>query len=377
MQAKNMLKKSFKNIIFSLLISFSLYSPNGVANQQQLQGVKDEISRQELQIKQQHQKLYTIEQKLKKEELKISSSTRRLLDITQQIKNHSKVVANLEKEITSLNTKKNQQTKLVLQIVNELYHHGQFNDFKRLISNISANTQDRMQIYASYLNKSSIKEIAKLNQTSKVLVTKQSQLQKAQRMLRVQLSNNQREKENLYHAQKNRKKTLKKLHLQLKRDKNYLKELHLSEKAIVADLKKVSFANVKLKGLSHLKKKLPWPIKGRIIHKYGQKQTTNLKWKGLVIKQKIGTPIKAIAPGKVIFADWLRGYGLMLVIDHGKGDMSLYGYNQTLLKKVGDNVQTGNKIALIGHTGGQTNPALYFQIRRKGKTVNPISWLRP
>jgi len=96
----------------------------------------------------------------------------------------------------------------------------------------------------------------------------------------------------------------------------------------------------------------------------------------MVIAQSSGRQVKSIYSGKVVFADWLRGYGLMMVIDHGKGDMSFYGYNQTLLKKVGDNVRASEPIALVGDSGGQERSALYFEIRRKGAPTNPKSWLK-
>ena len=96
----------------------------------------------------------------------------------------------------------------------------------------------------------------------------------------------------------------------------------------------------------------------------------------MVIGKASGSKVNAVYPGKVIFADWLRGYGLMLAIDHGKGDMTFYGYNQTLLKKVGDSVQANEAIALVGDSGGQSQSGLYFEIRRKGTPTNPRTWLK-
>lgn len=88
-----------------------------------------------------------------------------------------------------------------------------------------------------------------------------------------------------------------------------------------------------------------------------------------------GTEVKAIADGRVILADWLQGYGLVVVVEHGKGDMSLYGYNQSALVSVGSQVRAGQPIALVGSSGGQGRPSLYFEIRRQGQAVNPQPWL--
>lgn len=101
-----------------------------------------------------------------------------------------------------------------------------------------------------------------------------------------------------------------------------------------------------------------------------------LRWKGIVIESPAGATVKAIAPGRVVLADRLQGYGLIVVIDHGKGDMSLYGYNQSLLVKRGQLVQAGEKIAEVGNSGGQDQNALYFEIRRRGKAINPSPWLK-
>lgn len=95
----------------------------------------------------------------------------------------------------------------------------------------------------------------------------------------------------------------------------------------------------------------------------------------MVIDASAGQAVKSVYPGTVVFAEYLRGYGLVILLDHGKGDMTLYGYNQSLLKKEGDKVRAGEIIALAGNTGGQPENSLYFEIRRNSRTENPQSWL--
>lgn len=120
---------------------------------------------------------------------------------------------------------------------------------------------------------------------------------------------------------------------------------------------------------------LRWPVQGPILIAYGSPRTAELKWKGTLIGASEGTQVKAVAPGQVVYADWLDGFGMLLVIDHGRGYMSLYGHNQSLLRHVGQNVEQGEPVALVGDSGGQDKPGLYFEIRYQGEAINPRKWL--
>jgi len=128
---------------------------------------------------------------------------------------------------------------------------------------------------------------------------------------------------------------------------------------------------------STLKGKLDWPAKGSIVTRYGStKKGGKLRWNGVRISAATGEEVIAVSAGKVIFADWFRNLGLLLIIDHGEGFMSLYGHNERLLKKAGDFVDTGEPVARMGNTGGQSETALYFEIREQGNPVNPGLWCR-
>ena len=124
-----------------------------------------------------------------------------------------------------------------------------------------------------------------------------------------------------------------------------------------------------------LKGKLPWPIQGKLLKAFGSKRS-DTRWDGVLISAREGTDIRAVTDGRVVFADWLRGYGLLVIIDHGKGYMTLYAFNQSLYKKVGDRVKAGTVIASVGKSGGRSESGLYFGVRRRGKPVNPAHWCR-
>lgn len=128
--------------------------------------------------------------------------------------------------------------------------------------------------------------------------------------------------------------------------------------------------------IPELRGRLPWPARGRLAARYGSSRGVgSLRWNGLVIEAAEGEPVRAVHRGRVAFADWLRGFGLLLIIDHGDGFLSLYGYNQTLLKETGEWVEAGEPIATVGQSGGRGRSGLYFELRRNGKPANPASWL--
>jgi septal ring factor EnvC (AmiA/AmiB activator) len=119
------------------------------------------------------------------------------------------------------------------------------------------------------------------------------------------------------------------------------------------------------------------PVRGRMLARFGQPRADGLlRWDGLLLAAPAGTEVRAVQSGKVVYADWLPGMGLLLVLDHGQGYMSLYGHNQDLLKTVGDRVDAGEVISRVGDSGGQGSPGLYFEMRRNGKPVNPSRWVR-
>jgi septal ring factor EnvC (AmiA/AmiB activator) len=120
---------------------------------------------------------------------------------------------------------------------------------------------------------------------------------------------------------------------------------------------------------------LPWPLLGRVTRRFGATKESGLRWDGMLIAATEGQLVAAVHGGRVAFADWLRGFGLLLILDHGDGYMTLYGHNQALLKQAGEWVEVQEPVALSGRTGGRSRPALYFAIRHQGKPVNPHNWL--
>src|SRR5690606_1662284 len=129
-------------------------------------------------------------------------------------------------------------------------------------------------------------------------------------------------------------------------------------------------------GFKGLSMGLPPPVRGEVMGQFGAQRPEGGLWRGIVLRTAEGTPVRAVADGRVVYASWLNGFGNIMIVDHGAQYLSVYAYNQSLLRQVGDIVASGDRIATVGATGGQLAPGLYFEIRHQGKPVNPLLWLR-
>ena len=128
-------------------------------------------------------------------------------------------------------------------------------------------------------------------------------------------------------------------------------------------------------GGAGLKPGLRWPLKGQVMARFGTDRPEGGVWRGILLRATEGAAVQVVAAGTVVYANWLRGFGNLIIIDHGQQYLSVYAYNQSLLKQIGDEVQTGETIALAGSTGGQVDSALYFEIRHRGSAVDPVQLL--
>jgi septal ring factor EnvC (AmiA/AmiB activator) len=127
---------------------------------------------------------------------------------------------------------------------------------------------------------------------------------------------------------------------------------------------------------AHLRGKLAWPVGGKLVARFGEPRAGGVKWDGVLVATERGAPVRAVYGGRVIYADWLPGLGLLTIVDHGEGYMSLYGHNERLYKAVGERVSAGDALGSAGDSGGSNRPELYFEIRKSGKAVDPRPWFK-
>ncbi|MDD1793611.1 peptidoglycan DD-metalloendopeptidase family protein [Enterovibrio sp. ZSDZ42] len=360
-----------------------LISPLSTASDEQLSGVKNEISRQEQQLSSSNKKLNSLQTALKKQEQSISGLAKQIRTSNATLSSLQQDIALLNKESQRLEQLKLGQMELLKELLNSQYRQGEHNQLNAILSGQDTNQLDRMTVYAERLSKARTDAINELAATDTELQLKRHTLTEQTEKQKTVLASLQADKSALEKEQRAQKKTANAIQRQISSDKSYLTELKDNEKRLKVELEKsaelarvaAEQAKVKMDGLGKYKGKLQWPVKGKVLHSYGSAQSGQLRWNGMVISAKEGTEVKAAHDGTVVLSNWLRGYGLMVVIDHGKGDMSFYGYNQALLRNVGETVKAGDPVALVGNSGGQAFSGLYFEIRRKGNATNPSPWL--
>lgn len=358
-------------VLVSMLVTLTVK-----ASQDELKGVTSEISRQKESVNNQQKELNKLQQSLKEQELSISNLSTEIKQTESNLAKADKNLAQFNQQKLTLEQKKSEQEKTLAELITTYYLTKRNNEAKAMLNQENNQHQDRISQYFQHLAQARAEAIEQLSLTSQQLEEKNAQLIQEQEEIKALLAQKTKKRDELASSKKQRTQTINKIKSNISSDQRYLEELQRNEARLRAEIAKAVKRNaVPMDGLAKQQGKLPWPIKGKTLHKYGEKQSGQVSWKGIVIDAKHEQPVKAVHSGTVVFAEYLRGYGLVVLLDHGKGDMTLYGYNQTLLKIEGDKVSAGETIALAGNSGGQPQTALYFEIRRNSKTQNPSTWL--
>ena len=320
---------------------------------------------------------------LKASELEIAKVAKALSTTRQALKNVEQEQAKLEAEQEGLKTAIRKQQSLLSSQLKSAFMAGHYDYAKMLFYQDDARTFERVITYYQYVAKARQKEIESFRSNVARLEEVNAELSEKALSLAALKDEQEGQRAVLLTRQDDRKATLKKINKTIASENQRIASLQADEKALkdaieaarIAAERAAREAEVSMDGLAKLKGKLAAPVKGRIRNLFGSRRQGQVSWKGIVIDGAEGDPVNSIAPGKVLYADWLRGFGLVAIVDHGEGYMSVYGHNQALLKQAGDDVRQGERIALVGRSGGQEYPNLYFEIRHKGKALNPSSWL--
>lgn len=347
---------------------------------QQLEALQKELAARQQHLAQRKTSAEELEGVLKNSELAIARTVRSLNNTQNELKANNKEQVALRTQQQNLEQRiRDQQSHLAAQL-KSAYMAGNYDYAKMVFNQDNALQFERVLTYYQYFSRARQTAINQFREDIAELESVKERLVAAAHALQKLESKQRQQRAELTARQKDRKLTLARLNQQIKTESQAVAELQRNEQALIKAIEAARQAaesgKLSLSGLTKAKGKLIRPAKGPVQRLFGKRRQGQLRWKGVVIEGRAGSPVLAIHEGKVLYADWLKGFGLVSIIDHGEGYMSVYGHNQALLKQAGDLVSAGETIGLVGQSGGQAYPNLYFEIRLKGKALNPTKWVK-
>lgn len=380
----------FKTIfLFLIFFSSSAMLFAKADSKQQLKDVKTEIKTLSQDVEKKVASKEALFEQLKEQSRTISKLNNVLLKLKQSIGSNETKLKALEKQVETQHGVKTQQLDALGQQIRSAYFHGQPSFIKVLLNQQDPATISRGTHYFHYFHQARQQQLEEINELLSNLTQEQKQLFVAQQQQQKLYKEQQTHQTKLQLKVSQRQVTLKKLESEISGKKERLSLLREQEKSLnklLSSLKRrkpvesPEMTSVIVTNAFTFKKKrgqLSWPLKGKVVAHYGSSRNVGkLRWKGILISAKAGKNIEAVATGDIVFADWLRGFGLLVIIDHGNQYMTLYGNNEAILKQVGDRVFAGELIARSGDKAMHQRAGLYFEVRHKGEPSNPLKWLK-
>ncbi|MFJ7882040.1 murein hydrolase activator EnvC family protein [Pseudomonas sp. NPDC096917] len=400
--------------------------------QQQLDATRQDISELKKLLGKLQEEKTGVQKDLRSTETEIGKLEKQVEDLQKELKKSEGELLRLDSEKKKLHSAKIEQQRLIAIQARAAYQGGRQEYLKLLLNQQNPEKFARTLTYYDYLSKARLTQLKGFNETLRQLANVEADINLQQAQLLTQKSSLDAQRAELDKVRAQRQQVLAKLNNDVKdRDQKLqareqdqadlakvLKTIEETlarqareaeearQKALIAQQEAekkrqreaesvatdaprkpvkstpgalVSSAGVSYGGpFSQARGKLPWPVDGRLLARFGESRgdDARTKWDGVMISANAGTQVHAVHGGRVVFADWLRGAGQLVILDHGNGYLSLYGHNQTLLKAAGDVVKAGDVISTVGNSGGQATPALYFAIRQQGRPSDPAQWCR-
>lgn len=349
----------------------------------QLKALKSRISSLQGELNNKREQRGSAQKTLREVETQLGELQRKLRNTTAAIAQQQQQLRALNERKNSLREQQRKQQSLIEQQILAAYQLGQEKKLKMLLNQESPDKLSRALVYYDYFNKARAEQIksyldtiAELDTIAPAIELKTTELNGSRDQLNAQTSA-------LAAKQQQRKQTLAALDKQIGSRDEQLKAMQAEQDDLLKLLSAIEeeVANISLPdSYSPFKThrgKMSWPAAGKHLNHFGSARgDSSLTWNGIEIAANPGSEVKAIHHGRVVFADWLRGAGLLIILDHGDGYMSLYGHNESLLHETGDWVKAGDAIATVGNSGGRNAASLYFEIRKDGQPTNPARWCR-
>ncbi len=393
------------------------------AARQQIEAARKDVAELQRLLKQIEQEKSAVHKQLQTTESEMGTLEKQVDSLQQEIDRSEAELERLNEEKTTLEGARIEQQRLIGIQARAAYQSGRQEYLKLLLNQQNPEKFSRSLTYYDYLSKARFEQLEHFNETLRQLATVEAGIEQQQATLSKQQDGLKQRQVQLAEVRKQRQQTLAKLDRDLSSRDSKLKarqqeqaqlervlktiEETLARQAREAEEQRqralalareeqmrqqpsgtaasttsgpfVSSAGASFGGpFANAKGKLPWPVDGRLVAGYGTPRggDARTKWDGVLIGAAIGTQVRAVHGGRVVFADWLRGAGLLVILDHGNGYLSLYGHNQSLLRDAGEIVKAGDPIATVGNSGGQEAAALYFAIRQQGRPSDPAQWCR-
>ncbi len=368
----------------SMLLSTSANAEDKASHyQSKLEKLHKSIEKVKKHLKARRQRRGNVLTELHQLEARIGRNALKLKKTDSKIRKLRQHTDKLKNELKQLNHKLARQQAALAGQLRAAYMLGNRQQLKMLLNQQDPANLSRVQVYFDYLNRAQAQQIVAYEQSIAAREALQNDLTHNLQQLEQSLASQKQQKKMLNQQRRSRAALLVRLEQEIQQQETNLTELESSRNRIenllkslgelLADIppgpeSRVAFAS--------LKGKLALPVTGRLAARFGDtKGQGGLKWNGVLIASAYGEPVKAVSYGRIAFADWLQGFGFITIIDHGHGYMTLYGHNESLFKQAGEWVEAGEVIATVGDSGGHNRPGLYFEIRERGKPVNPQSWL--
>ena len=375
-----------------IAIILTAFAANSIANittttesksGNKLREIQNSIRTVEHQLQTDRGKLQNLQGKLREVEVKISERAVSLRNLNRRLKQTKKLIKKIDTKIkVTAKLRQRQATQLTKQIETQ-YTMRKQSPLKLLLNQEDPLQVRRMFTYLDYINQARLKDIKGYNQTlsklstleerAKIALNKAKQLYQFTQQEKLALDREYSRRTTIVAAIKQSLHNNESRLADLRKDEQRLKELVAKIGSALSDIP----AQLEQKyAFRTMQGKLPWPTTGKIAKRFGSKLfNSSLRTNGIIIAAPQGQQVRTIHSGRVAYADWLRGFGLLIIVDHGDGYMTLYAHNQTLYKEIGDWVEPREIIATVGKTGGADKPGLYFEVRKNGRPVNPLAWV--
>jgi len=380
------LHERFDLILIFLLIFLAhqtLYAEGLEEKSAQLDSVRNRIEDVRTNMAKARLRTNTLQGELKKNEISAGNIALNIREIEKQLRQRSMRMEVLNNKKIFHEKALAKQKNALAQQIRSAYMVGK-NDYIKLLLNQEDPTRiGRVLAYYDYHNQARVRQINSVKSEIETITQLENNINRENDALLKLKQNLLAKNREVGESRKERELILSKLLNELEKQGLELQGLQQQEQETKSLIEKLSenqgsvaiFEDIP--PFNSLKGQLDWPVKGKLFTRFGNyKQGGKLKWQGVVIDTETGVEVHAVSGGQVVFSDWFRNLGLLIIIDHGDGYMSLYGYNQSLLKKTGDWILPGEIIALAGDSGGQLSSGVYFEIRNNGAPVNPAKWCR-